>query len=64
MKTQGPPTLGTFWLRQNLWQRIGMKLEEFQELPWKEANEYVFYLQLISQEEAAQQQRNQSRARK
>lgn len=62
MRMEGPPTLGTFRLRTQLWQRLGMKLEEFQALPWREAEEYIFYLQLIIQEEEAQQ-RSRSRAR-
>jgi hypothetical protein len=53
MGTQGPPTLGTFNLRQQLWQRLGMKLDELQELPWREAEDYVLYIQLISREEEA-----------
>lgn len=61
MGTQGPPTLHEFWLRKELWTQIGMSLEEFYELPWRTAEEYIKYLELIAREESEQRRRNARR---
>lgn len=61
MGTQGPPTLGTFNLRQQLWQRLGMKLDELQSLPWREAEDYILYIQLITREEEARNKQANAR---
>jgi hypothetical protein len=34
-----------------------MRLEDLNDLPWREAEDYLLYIQLISREEAAQQRR-------
>lgn len=55
----GPPSFNTFWLRKQLKNHVGMTLNEFNELPWREAEEYIFYIQLIVREENEQARRNQ-----
>lgn len=59
MGVAGPPSLGEFNLRAELWKRLGMKLEEFERLPWRTAEEYITYLQVIIREENEQARRNQ-----
>lgn len=52
MGTAGPPSLSTFNLRRQLKEQIGMTLEEFRQLPWQEAEDYILFMQLIQREEA------------
>lgn len=40
--------------------RIGMSLEEFRQLPWREAEDYLVYIQLLNQQEQMQQQQRRS----
>lgn len=61
MGTQGPPSLHEFWLRKELKAQLGMSLDEFQALPWRTAEEYVTYLQLIAREENEQRRRQNAR---
>lgn len=61
MGTQGPPSLHEFWLRKELHSQLGMTLEEFQALPWRTAEEYITYLQLITREENEQRRRQNAR---
>lgn len=56
--TAGPASLGEFNLRAELWKRLGMKLEEFEQLPWKTAEDYLTFLKLIIREENEQNRRN------
>ena len=51
MGTEGPPTFSTFLLRRELKEQLGMTLEEVRALPWREAEEYIFYMQMIRREE-------------
>ena len=60
MGTQGPPSFSTFLLRKELKEQLGMTLEEFRELPWPEAEEYILYMQLIRREEQQQRRRQDS----
>lgn len=55
--TPGPPSFQLFWLRKQLITHLGMTLEEFNELPWREAEEYIFYLELVVREENEQRRR-------
>jgi hypothetical protein len=59
MGTAGPPSWGTFLLRRELKEQLGMTLEEFRELPWPEAEDYIFYMQMIRREESHQRGRRQ-----
>lgn len=59
-RSDGPPSLGTFLLRMELKKRIGMSLEEFRRLPWREAEDYLVYIQLLNQQEQMQQQQRRS----
>lgn len=52
MGTAGPPSLSTFLLRRELFKQLGMTLEQFRELPWQEAEDYILFIQLIQREEA------------
>jgi hypothetical protein len=60
MGTQGPPSFSTFLLRKELKEQLGMSLDEFRELPWPEAEDYLVYIQLIRREE--QHRRSQGHA--
>jgi len=64
MGVAGPPSLGEFNLRAELWKRLGMKLEEFEQLPWKTAEEYLTYLQVLIREENEQNRRNSGGSRR
>lgn len=59
--SDAPPTLVTFWLRQQLWKRAGLKLEDLDSLPWREVEDYILYIQLICREEEAQQRKAKSK---
>jgi hypothetical protein len=58
MGTPGPPSFSTFLLRKELKEQLGMTLEDFRQLPWPEAEEYIFYMQMIRREESHQRSRN------
>lgn len=57
MGSEGPPSFSTFLLRRELHEQLGMSLEEFRELPWREAEEYIIYLQMIRREENERRRR-------
>lgn len=61
MGTQGPPSLHEFWLRKELWSQLGMRLEDFYALPWRTAEEYITYMQMIAREENEQRRRQNAR---
>lgn len=58
MGTPGPPSLGSFVLEQQLWQRLGRHVEDFHDRPWREFEDYLLYIQLIVREEQAQARRS------
>ena len=53
----GPPSLGTFWLEQQLWQRLGLRRDDLRNRPWREVEDYLLYIDLSAREERAQQRR-------
>jgi hypothetical protein len=55
MGTAGPPTFSMFLLRKELREQLGMSLEEFRQLPWQEAEDYILFMQMIRREEAHRQ---------
>lgn len=57
MGTSGPPTFSTFLLRRELKDQIGMTLDEFRQLPWIEAEDYIVYMQMIRREENERRRR-------
>ena len=57
MGTEGPPSLSTFWLEQEIYKRLGENREAFLRRPAREVDDYVLYIQLIAREEQAQQRR-------
>lgn len=57
MGTSGPPTFSTFLLRRELKDQIGMTLDEFRQLPWQEAEDYIVYMQMIRREEDGRRRR-------
>lgn len=57
MGSGGPPSWSSFTLEVALWQRMGLHLADLESRPWREAEDYLFYLQLIDREEAAQRAR-------
>lgn len=57
MGTEGPPSLGTFWAEQQLWQRLGLRREDLERRPAREVEDYLLYIQLSAREEQAQQRR-------
>lgn len=61
MGTPGPPSFSTFILRKELKDQIGMTLEEFRELPWPEAEDYILYMQAVRREESHQRGQNGTR---
>ena len=53
----GPPVLGRFWLREGLWQRLGLRpdhVESLDDLPWQEADDYLTIMNLDAQIKAAE----------
>lgn len=60
MGTSGPPSFSTFLLRRELKEQLGMTLEDFRALPWREAEEYMFYMQMIRREEENRRRQNGS----
>lgn len=60
MGTPGPPSLQTFLLRQEFWQRIGMTLESLERLPEREIEEYALIIQLLQRQEQADQRKANS----
>jgi hypothetical protein len=60
MGTEGPPSLSTFWLEQQMWQRLGLRRQDLETRPWREVEDYLLYIQLITREEQAQQRRANS----
>lgn len=63
MGTPGPPSLGTFWLRQQFWKRLGLRLEDLDGLPWREVEDYILYIQLICREEEAKNRQANAKKR-
>lgn len=63
MGTEGPPSLATFSLEQQLWQRLGRHVEDFDARPWREFDDYLLYIQLIARQEQAQARRSHGAAR-
>ncbi len=55
-----------FLLRQELWERLGMRPEDpaWLSLPEREVEDYLTYIQLIRREEQAQQRRNAAKQRR
>lgn len=53
MGTAGPPSLSTFLLEQQLWQRLGLRREDLAGRPAREVEDYLLFIQLISREEQA-----------
>jgi hypothetical protein len=53
-------SLGRFWLRQQVWKRLGLTLEQFLELPWPEVEDYLVFIQLTNREEEAANRRANS----
>lgn len=60
MGTEGPESLSTFWAEQQLWQRLGLRRQDLETRPWREVEDYLLYIQLITREEQAQQRRANS----
>jgi len=58
MGTAGPPSLSTFLLEQQLWQRLGLRREDLASRPAREAEDYFLFIQLIVREEQAQNRRS------
>jgi len=53
-------SLGRFWLRQQVWKRLGLTLEQLLELPWPEVEDYLVFIQLTNREEEAANRRANS----
>lgn len=60
MGTPGPKSLGVFWLRKALHTHLGMSLDEFRQLPWQEAEDTIFFIQMINREEQERARRANS----
>lgn len=58
--TGGPPSLEKFALEKALWQHLGLHWDDLAGRPWREVEDYVLYLQLITREEQAAQQQGQA----
>jgi hypothetical protein len=57
MRTPGPPSLSTFLLRQQFWQRLGMTRSDIEAMPARELEEYLVIIQLIVRQENEQNRR-------
>lgn len=53
-------------MRQELWERLGMRPEDpaWLALPEREVEDYLTYIQLIRREEQAQQRKNAAKQRR
>lgn len=58
MGTAGPPSLASFSLEQQLWQRLGLHARDLEDRPWREVEDYLLFIQLIVREEQAQARRS------
>ncbi len=54
MGTVGPPALSRFLLRQEFWQRLGMRPDDIEALPQQEFVDYCSIIQVMRREEQAQ----------
>jgi hypothetical protein len=43
-----------------MWQRLGLRRQDLETRPWREVEDYLLYIQLITREEQAQQRRANS----
>jgi hypothetical protein len=55
-----------FLLRQELWERLGMRPEDpaWLSLPEREVEDYLLYIQLIRREEQARERKNSAAQRR
>jgi hypothetical protein len=61
MNGVGPESLSDFAMEQQFWQRLGLRPNDIDAMPWKQALEYSTYIELICQEEAMQHNRPQGK---
>jgi hypothetical protein len=50
----GPASLADFAMEMQFWQRLGLRPQDIDQLPWKQAIEYSTYIELICQHEQQQ----------
>lgn len=59
--TEGPPSLGTYRLLKEFWQRLGMRRADIQELSAREFEDYLTIIELEIREENAARRRGNGR---
>jgi len=63
MGGDGPPSLNTYVILSEFWKRLGMTRDDIRKMPAREFKDFLTYIELIMQQEQAQQRRQASGGR-